>query len=575
MNSSIPLHNIKLIRLGFIVTILAGVASVRTSSGQETNPNPTKTFIDYFQPTPITDSLSQDAWGVPTVGPRDTKNGLEDTSMKQWCYWDGKIIKGPDGKYHMFASRWDQAKGHGNWSNSQAVQAVSDTLLGPYIDQGLLWPDDEGGKGHNVTALTMPDGSYAVIVSETRPGDVFVSKSLDGPWTRLGTIKVADNQYKSLGRASNMAVMVRPDGDFEIVPRSGAILISKTGILGPYTVQGPSVYPKVTGLLQENLEDPVVWFSGGLYHIVVNSWSSRKAFHLVSVDGINNWKYEGVAYDPTKDFVRYSDGTVNHWNKMERPNVYMENGHVVAVTLAALDVPKDRDRGNDNHGSKIVVLPFDGAALDSDLQSVASAPSTAEADAPAVSPSIAPTTTNPSDAQKIVSPQDALQGVKQTVKGGPTTFTMDGDYGGDGTQEPPANALDGDPASKYFCHVQNGTKAPGVDTGLLITPKMGSSIVTGLEFYTGSDMPDRDPMTVTLEGSNDPKAATEGFKDFTLIYEGTSGLDSEPDRGKAGTQVNFSNSTAYKTYRLLITKTRSTTDATQYGEVIFYGKLAP
>ncbi len=24
-----------------------------------------------------------------------------------------------------------------------------------------------------------------------------------------------------------------------------------------------------------NLEDPVVWFSGGLYHIVVNSWSTR------------------------------------------------------------------------------------------------------------------------------------------------------------------------------------------------------------------------------------------------------------------------------------------------------------
>jgi hypothetical protein len=565
MTSSIRSFRVQDFGLLFIFTGLLSATFISACFAEDMGVATPKTFINYFQPTPIADSLSQDAWGVPTVGPRDTKNGLEDTSIKQWCYWDGKIIKASDGKYHMFASRWDQSKGHGNWPNSQAIQAVSDTLMGPYVDQGLLWPDDEGGKGHNVTALTMPDGSYAVIVSETRPGDVFVSNSIDGPWKRLGTIQIADNQYKNLGRASNMAIMVRPDGDFEIVPRSGAILISKDGILGPYTVQGPSIYPKVTGLLQQNLEDPVVWYSGGWYHIVVNSWSNRKAFHLISKDGINDWKYEGLAYDPTKDFLRYSDGTINHWNKMERPNVYIENGHVVAVTLAVLDVPKDEDRGNDSHGSKIVVIPFDGAAMDNDLQNAA----------PASSPGMTFETTNPAGLQKIVSPQDAIQGIKLTMKGGPTTFTVNGDYGGDGTQEPPANALDGSPANKYFCHAQNETKDPGVDTGLLITPKIGSSIVTALQFYTANDMADRDPLTVTLEGSSDPQAVTEGFKDFRLIYEGTSGLDLDPDRGNAGLQISFTNSNAYKTYRLLITKTRAKTDATQYGEVILFGKPSP
>jgi hypothetical protein len=165
--------------------------------------------------------------------------------------------------------------------------------------------------------------------------------------------------------------MVRPDGDFEIVPRSGAILISKHGILGPYTVQGPSVYPKVAGLPLRNLEDPVAWYSGGLYHIVVNGWSDRKAFHITSVDGIHDWKFRGLAYDPTKDFARYTDGTVNHWHKLERPGVLVENGHVTCVTLAVLDVPKEQERGNDNHGSKIIVIPFDGAGLDRDLQDAA------------------------------------------------------------------------------------------------------------------------------------------------------------------------------------------------------------
>jgi hypothetical protein len=331
-------------------------------------PTADKTLIDYFLPTPIQSPLVSNVWGAPGVFPRDPQNGLEDSTMKQWCYWDGQIIKGPDGKYHMFASRWDQSKGHNGWFGSAAVHAVSDKVIGPYIDKGLCWPDDQRGKGHNVTALVMPDGRYAVVVSETRPGDVFVSKSLDGPWEHLGSIHVATNEFSRGGRMSNVSIMVRPDGDYMIVPRSGAILISKDGILGPYTVQGPSVYPQVAGLPLRNLEDPVVWHSGGLYHIVVNGWSDRKAYHITSPDGIKNWTLGGLAYDPTKDFVRYTDGTINHWEKMERPGVLVEDGHVTHFTLAVLDVPKKEERGNDTHGSKIIVIPFDGAALDRDLQ---------------------------------------------------------------------------------------------------------------------------------------------------------------------------------------------------------------
>jgi len=75
---------------------------------------------------------------------------------------------------------------------------------------------------------------------------------------------------------------------------------------------------------------------------VVNCWSDRKAFLLTSVDGIANWTNRGLAYDPTTDYIRYTDGTVNHWNNIERPGVYLENGHVTAFTFAVLDVPKAR-----------------------------------------------------------------------------------------------------------------------------------------------------------------------------------------------------------------------------------------
>ena len=73
------------------------------SFGQSTQPTK-KTLIDYFLPTPIQGTLSKDVWGAAQVGPRDPNNGLEDSTIKQWCYWDGQMIKAPDGKYHMFAA---------------------------------------------------------------------------------------------------------------------------------------------------------------------------------------------------------------------------------------------------------------------------------------------------------------------------------------------------------------------------------------------------------------------------------------------------------------------------------------
>jgi hypothetical protein len=338
---------------------------------------PEKTFVDYFQPTPITEPLSKTVWGSAAVGPRDPGNGLEDRKMQSWDYWDGQIIHGKDGKYHLFASRWEQSTGHNGWFESKAVHAVSDKVTGPYVDKGLCWPTDQGGKGHNVTAVVLPDGRYAIVVSETRAGDVFVSESLDGPWEHIGSIQLAKNEFSEGERMSNVSILVRPGGAFEIVPRSGRIWISKTGILGPYTVEGPSIYGTIPELASHDpgyLEDPVIWFSGGLFHVTVNDWNARQAFHLTSVDGISHWQFQGIAYDPRKDFVRYTDGTVNHWEKMERPGVLVENGHVTAVTLAVIDVPKDDEKGNDGHGSKIIVIPFDGVGLDRDLAGIVKKP---------------------------------------------------------------------------------------------------------------------------------------------------------------------------------------------------------
>jgi hypothetical protein len=330
-----------------------------------------KTFIDYFLPTPIVGSLAENAWGEPGVVHRDQSNGLEDPTIKKYCYWDGGIIQGLDGRYHMFASRWDQDhNGHDGWYDSLAVHAVSDNVLGPYVDKGLCWPNDSGGKGHNVFPLVLHDGTFAIVVSDTRPGDVFVSTSLDGPWTYKGQISAVKNQFSHLAIPTNVCLIPRHDGGYQIIARSGAVWISKDDVLGPYTVQGPDIFTDliaITSHARNRLEDPVIWQSGGLYHVVANVWDDRKAYHLTSSNGINQWTFRGLAYDPRIDFVRYTNGSVDRWNKLERLNVFMEDGHVAYVLLSVVDIDKDDELSNDNHGSKVIVIPFDGRALDRDL----------------------------------------------------------------------------------------------------------------------------------------------------------------------------------------------------------------
>ena len=59
---------------------------------------------------------------------------------------------------------------------------------------------------------------------------------------------------------------------------------------------------------------------------------------------------------------------MNDWEFVERPTAYVENGHVTQFLFSVIDVHKGEDLTNDNHASKIVVVPFDDRAFDHDMQ---------------------------------------------------------------------------------------------------------------------------------------------------------------------------------------------------------------
>jgi hypothetical protein len=392
---------------------LCGVARAQTT---------TKTFINYFRPTPVTCPLTTNAWGCTATGstppncsagagvvPRDTCNGIESpTNPPGYYYWDGSIVLAPDGTYHLFADRWAGSAGFNpGWEGSDPIHAVGGTNpLGPYTDKGYAYSDGSFGSdshhGHNSEVVTLLNGTYALIVSEVVPFTVFTASSLDGPWTPCSGspgsgLGVPSGFGGNTSYASNVSLVVRPDGNFEIIQRHGLIALSTSGICGPYKAQQPtntypssetiaaqfsaSIYPNRQKHLDSMApstvestytvaEDPVIWFSGGQYHVLYDYPGDRVGYHLSSSDGIHNWTDQGLAYDPryAQQIFSYTDGTVDHWFKMERPGVLVENGHVTHVTFAVSDVNKDNQiSAGTDHGSKVIVVPFDGVTFDADM----------------------------------------------------------------------------------------------------------------------------------------------------------------------------------------------------------------
>jgi MYXO-CTERM domain-containing protein len=366
-----------------VAALLAGTSFAATSGA--------KPFMDYLKPTPIVAPLSSATWGEPGVVPRDLSNGIESAKgagvHPDYYYWDGQIIKAKDGKYHLFMSTFSGNTNFGtSWFNSDAYHAVSESnVLGPYVRKDYIYDNNGSHKGHNVTALELPDGDYAVVVSETVPFTIYKSSSLDGPWTSC--------QPTSQVGASNVSLIPRHDGKFQIVERNGTIAISDT-LCGTYVKQMPtcaytqnntdaqgnpvvgSIYGKRTSI--PNVpnpaytwqEDPHIWRSAGVYHVIYSGSGDRVGWHVYSTDGLN-WKDNGYAWSPReyqKMFCYEGTTTCTQWYKIERPGVVLQDGHPTHITWAVADVDKDNQvLPGTNHGTKIIVVPFDGVAFDKDF----------------------------------------------------------------------------------------------------------------------------------------------------------------------------------------------------------------
>ncbi|GAA5481377.1 PEP-CTERM sorting domain-containing protein [Haloferula sargassicola] len=137
----------------------------------------------------------------------------------------------------------------------------------------------------------------------------------------------------------------------------------------------------------------------------------------------------------------------------------------------------------------------------------------------------------------------------------------------------PSGGYPGGEAPQYGVDGNNGTKYlnyGGAGTGMIATPS-GSSTVTSFRFVTGGDAEGRDPSQVSLYGTNDAIASADNSlgtaENWQLIT--TSSLSLPSGRNTAGSFVNFGNSTAYSSYKLVIDSVKGS-NLMQFSEFELY-----
>ena len=154
----------------------------------------------------------------------------------------------------------------------------------------------------------------------------------------------------------------------------------------------------------------------------------------------------------------------------------------------------------------------------------------------------------------ILSASDAIVGIDNT--GVPDSDFPDG--------EAPQFAIDGDTSTK---HLNFGEE----NSGLVLEPSRGASIVTSITLTTANDAEARDPSSFEIYGTNEslvtPQNGTGDEQMWTFIAAGD--LDLPADREAEGPTVDFANTTAFTAYKVVFPTVKDADNANsiQYSEL--------
>jgi hypothetical protein len=170
-------------------------------------------------------------------------------------------------------------------------------------------------------------------------------------------------------------------------------------------------------------------------------------------------------------------------------------------------------------------------------------------------------------------------GIWNTVAGQDSMATTPGD--GPGHYWPldsPANLFDGSRTTPYASYGTGNysyySLRSGVDTGVYVTVPGDPFYLTAFRVVRAHVSVNRDPLTMTVEGSNQSGSALILGSSWTLIYNGSSGLDISPSNDLPGTrQMLYDNVSLFSSYRFIFTSKRSLETCVEITEIEMFKSI--
>lgn len=300
--------------------------------------------------------------------------------------WGSSVVKGEDGKYHMFVSRFPKSLPfHPGWMiASEIVHATSDTPEGPYKFSDIALPARgaqywDGRSTHNPRILKYKNKYYLIYMGSTHPfaNPTYEQLTLDSPWCTIGRsnkrigLAVADSPYGPWKRFDEPILKTKPNTFYSflvsnpspIIQEDGSVMMIFKGrtyigdnkfsdmalgmayapsIEGPYKVlNADQPIFQVNG--QGEAEDPFLWKDNKGYHAIFKDHVSK--FTGEQGGGVMAHSKDGIRWTVDKDPKAYSrtvewkDGKVEMQGQLERPFLLFENGKATYAFFATMNGP--------------------------------------------------------------------------------------------------------------------------------------------------------------------------------------------------------------------------------------------
>ncbi|MCY4160316.1 MAG: glycoside hydrolase family protein [Flavobacteriaceae bacterium] len=302
------------------------------------------------------------------IQPIDENNILRD---ENYYNWGSSIVKGKDGKYHLFYAQMPKEHGFRSWLTDGVIsRATSDNPSGPYVHQEVVLKGRGPGHWDAHTAhnprikyfegqyylyymstniddreLTKDqwyqarfediENEFRALVRENQRIGVVVADDIHGPWKRFDA-PIVEPAGPIVKITCNPAIAQRPDGGYVMLvrgdkPNQERLVRSQAVAMAPSPI-GPWELLPTAAVGNLDSEDPAIWYDEnrkryyGIYH-------AFGYMGLITSEDGKHWQ-RAKNYKVLGKTITYKNGKQLDVARLERPFVYVEDGLAKVMTVA-------------------------------------------------------------------------------------------------------------------------------------------------------------------------------------------------------------------------------------------------